>query len=463
MSTSKHEPEPDDFEVEISAVSADDAAPRGTVTRLSLRIRLSRTARAQRIGVVVSAFLVLLVVLLASLPELRNPAVGWVTRFIPTPTATLPPGADRFYLSADVPWTTITLDGQPIQPPRIGIDAPLQLARGHHMLTWRADPFTPQQCSLDVPPTTASSCTITEQIRQGKSGPLASVVALGESLTTLSAYQAHLLSQTIQAALYHFSAIIQPGEAYVNDLGTDTSVTQPLLAMLDMQIETDTDAHQSCSMSLVSLTPPPCAIEDQSCPTLCTVPWQDRQTAAAAPAAQDWLAFAVIHSSWDYATLDGQSIARNQPLNNARAPEVYQPILLQIGWDGSSWQVQPLFGPEQGSPIVVDGVQVADDPGCLAAEDVFSQEIVNFARLHFVSGPNPAVGCLVEGPVRTTPIGTPPPANAPVAYYLVRFGVYLSVNALAHQLDHWPLADAYEQQLAQELATLPGGLTVTPP
>jgi acetolactate synthase-1/2/3 large subunit len=45
-------------------------------------------------------------------PGLRTQVVGLVTRFIHTPTAPLASGVDRFYLAADVPWTTVALDGR---------------------------------------------------------------------------------------------------------------------------------------------------------------------------------------------------------------------------------------------------------------------------------------------------------------------------------------------------------------
>ncbi|SRR5579883_303523 len=461
MSDTNPEAPFEDFEVEISDVSPEGSAGGRATIRLSSQTRLSRKARAWRIGMVASAFLLLLVVIVASVPGLRGQVVGLVTRFIPTPTATLTPSADRFYFTAAVPWAAVALDGQAIHLPRIGVDPPLQLGRGRHTLAWRADPFTPQQCVLDVPPTSASSCTIIERVRQGKSGPLASVVALSESLTTLPISQAQLLTQTIQAALTGFSDIVQPGETYLSDVPKAAPVTQPLRATLTMQVETGAATQQSCSLSLFFDLP--CVIEGQNCITLCPVPWQDRQTAAAAPAAGDWLAFAVMHSSWDYATLDGQSIASNQPVDSGRAPVVAQPVLLRIGWDGAAWHVQPLFGPEQGAPIITGFTQIADDPACWPAEDFFAGQVFGVFQYRFVSGPNPAVGCLVAGLTSPTPAGATPSADAPVAYWLMRFGILLSVNAQAQRLfPNSPRANDYEQQLAQQLAALPGGLIFTP-
>lgn len=471
MNTPDPEPLPNTFEVEISALPADEGdepEDRQTGAGRAAQAPLSPRARARRVALVASAFLVLLVVILGSLPGVRNQVVGVVQSFIPTPTPTLAPGTDRFYIAADVPWTTVTLDGHAIALPRIGSAAPLRLARGRHTLAWTAAPFQPQRCRIDVPYTAAFSCPIIGEARQGTAGPAFLVIGLQESLDTLPASQQQALLQTAQTALSGFSDIVQPGESYFVEPGGDTIIRQPIRATLTMQLATDSDAQQACTISL--LAPPgyfPCSIEGQVCTTFCSVPWQERQTAVFGPAAQDWLAFGVIHSSWDFATLNGQSIARDQPPDNGRAPDANQPVLLRIGWDGSSWHVQPLFGPDQGPPVFVSDVQIGDiqvaaDPGCLVAEDIFSEERENYARMRFVSGPNPAVGCLVEATV-TSPPGTPTPSAASIEYYLVRFGDFLAANDLAHRhMPYYTLADAYEQQLARKLAALPGGLVVTP-
>ncbi|HEY7358947.1 MAG TPA: hypothetical protein VH590_20830 [Ktedonobacterales bacterium] len=152
------DPLQDHFEVEISDLSSDGTDAPAPATRRVGPTRLSPRARARRVALVASAFLALAVVILASQAATRNQVVGFVQQFIPTPTPTLAPGADRFYIAADVPWITVALDGQPIALPRIGVDAPLRLARGHHLLIWAAEPFQPQQCSLDIPATPASSC-----------------------------------------------------------------------------------------------------------------------------------------------------------------------------------------------------------------------------------------------------------------------------------------------------------------
>ena len=120
-----------------------------------------------------------------------------------------------------------------------------------------------------------------------------------------------------------------------------------------------------------------------------------------------------------------------------------------------------MFGPNQGPPILVEGSQVTDDPACLSAEYLFPEDFTTYTQLRFISGPNPAAGCLIEATLAQH-AQTPTPTSMQVEEYLVRFGVVVAVTSQAQRRHRqWPLADAYEQQLARQLATLPGGLSVT--
>lgn len=222
-----------------------------------------------------------------------------------------------------------------------------------------------------------------------------------------------------------------------------------------MQVRTDNAS--SCTVSLLD-GQNNCTIGNEVCATFCTLPWQYRQAETSASTRQEWLTFGTIHSSWDYADAHGKMIASDQPIDSGLAAAVDQLALLRITWNGAVWQVQPLFGPQQGAPIFLYVAQVADDPGCLAAEDRFAPYLGSFAWLRFISGPNPAAGCLVE-----TTFGSPgsiPPPDGQIQEYLIRFGEYIAVNTLAQQVNaQWVPPDAYEQQLAKQLAALPGGLT----
>jgi hypothetical protein len=124
MSDQNQEPAQEGFEVEISTLP--QAGEEGA-SFLAAR-RSPRRVRTRRRALGASAFLLLLVVVLGSLPTVRNHAVDMVQHFIPSPTPTLALSADRFYIETDVPWATVTLDGHSTTLPRIGVDAPLQLA-----------------------------------------------------------------------------------------------------------------------------------------------------------------------------------------------------------------------------------------------------------------------------------------------------------------------------------------------
>ncbi len=460
MNEQDKEPPPDDFEVEVSDIHDDDPDPTDDPdafyagTPLSFQARLSPRARAWRISLVASAFLVLLVFLLGSFPDVRTKVVGVVQGWLPTTTPALPPNADRFYIETDIPWTSVSLDGRPLSLPRIGLDPPLQLTPGQHVLAWTASPFRAQQCLISVPPNANATCPVLDAVRQSRDGPAALLIALHESLDTLPLDQQQTLLWMTQSALNGYSDIVQPGESYFPIDGNGPA-TQPIRATLHMQLQTEDAGSHSCWSLPGSLD---CQVEGVDCARFCTVPWEYRQEQNGVPDSLEWLTFGVIHSTWEYASLDGRIIAQGQPIDLGEAALVDQPVLLRIAWDGLAWHVQPLFGPDQGLPIYMNDVQVADDPGCLAAEDVFAQAALNYSAIRFVSGANPAAGCLVEATDTTLP-GTPAPSVMPIEYYLVRFGEVLSVNDLAHQRQpYYSSVTVYEQNLARQLAALPGGL-----
>jgi hypothetical protein len=463
------EPAQEGFELEISTLPQGE----GEDARFLAARPSPRRARIWRRALKVCTLLLLLVVILGVLPPTRSQVVELVQRFLPIPTSPLPPGADRFYVDPDVPWTTVTLDGRPLRLPRIGAEAPLQLARGRHMLAWTAAPFQPQRCLLTVPPTPAASCPLIDEVRHGAPGRSAFVVGLHESLDTLPGDQQVALIQAAQRALSGFSAIVQPGEAYVIEsdnpvpnafpfVSVTAIATQPLHATLQLQLDTTSTAEQSCLLS-VFVQIQNCALSDENCARWCTMPWQTLQAEPLALGQQAWLTVAVLSPpTWSYATPDGQTIAQNEPLDASTSGGREPPVLLRIAWEGGlAWQVQPLFGPNQGPPILAEGSQVTDDPACLSAEELFPEDFTTYAQLRFSSGPNPAAGCLIEATLAQH-AQTPTPTSMQVEEYLVRFGVVVAVTSQAQRRHpQWPIAVAYEQQLARQLATLPGGLTVT--
>ncbi|MGO8947345.1 MAG: hypothetical protein ACLQUY_06730 [Ktedonobacterales bacterium] len=457
MSDQNQDPARESFEVEISHLPLDGEGESFPVARLSPH------ARTWRIALGSSTFLVLLAVLVASVPALRSQVRDAVQGLMPIPTATLAPGADLLAIETDVPWTAVTLDGHRISVPRVGVSVPQRLARGTHTLTWTAEPFQPQRCTLIIPDSgNASTCDVTLEALPSNTADLTAVVYLHESLASLTAIERQALIQTTQAALSGFSDTVLPGESY---LGGGIA-TNPLQATLNMQLQTDGTSVEGCWFSeftAIAAGSGDCTLDGMSCLQFCTVPWQVRVAdASTLGTKEEWLTLAIVHSMWDYATSDGRAIASDQPIDSGQAALDSQPVLLRIGWDSRQWQVRPLFGPEQGAPITGDdGMPVTDDPGCLAAEDIFNEDIPIYATIRFISGSNPAAGCLVEATL-VAPTGTPALPTVQVEEYLVRFGFVAAVNPLAHRRNpKLPLADGNEQQLARQLATLSGGLTAT--
>ncbi|RAQ96638.1 hypothetical protein [Thermogemmatispora tikiterensis] len=88
--------------------------------------------------------------------------------FIPEQPASI--NSASYYLSVDVPWTQITVDGQPLQQKSIlAFISPLQLLRGTHLISWQAAPFREQSCTISVPPSAGDSCpTSTTQYQGGR-------------------------------------------------------------------------------------------------------------------------------------------------------------------------------------------------------------------------------------------------------------------------------------------------------
>ncbi len=153
----------------------------------------------------------------------------------------------------------------------------------------------------------------------------------------------------------------------------------------------------------------------------------------------------LYNSLWDYTT--GQMIDESL-------------ISLRITWDSLGWHV-----------IVTTGASVQDssflNPTCAPTQDEVGPleppADANgpvYLQWQFASGALPATGCLAVGTPQQSVGLTPTPTHSPplVVYCLHRFGVLLAANDLAHRSwPYLPLADTYEQRLAQQLATLVGG------
>jgi hypothetical protein len=447
-----------DLEVEVAPLSTPrrpwevSSPPNPLVTAV-------RSQRARRRGIVVAGVLTAVIAaLIFSITPTREALRGVV--FGPTATATEPVrgGEDNLYITVAPNWGSVSLDGRRLRTsPVVGVDQPLHLTRGVHVLRWSFAPIIAYSCQLTVPSAQGDNCPRRVGALPQQRG-VATVVALQLSLKTLAApaYRDSLIA-AMQAALaaQTSSTTVYAGERYIHAGAGDNDIvtaTQPLRATLSFNL----DAENASALCLVGLTGPggDCQMNGD-CREICTAPWQAPQ-GAQAPDNGVWQAYIVGHESWRYTTYDGRLLADNQPgaggqfrdlQNRGYTDEV---IPIAISWDGADWHVTASIGVLSASPL--------PDPGCgpLWAEILGNQLIPppssagwQASTVKYISAMPPVQGCLA---VITTP-------NQPTLLVLQRFGVPMSANAVG-RISGLLMADSYEQQLARRIyATMNVGAT----
>src|SRR5712692_1369951 len=80
-------------------------------TRLSLGPRFSPRQRALQATTTTLVVVVVVLLILGNYAPTRNAAIMRLMSLIPTPTPTLAPGDDLFYLQGTFPWSKVSLDG----------------------------------------------------------------------------------------------------------------------------------------------------------------------------------------------------------------------------------------------------------------------------------------------------------------------------------------------------------------
>lgn len=456
MDNLEHEQPTDDLDAQITPLDPPGIDNAPTLPRWFIFTRLTLRQRTitLRIALVLSLLLFAVVALPGSFPALRTVTTGIFRGPVPTSQAVV--SEDSFYLDVSMPWTQVFVDGQLIRLPHINVDPPLKLKSGTHTIIWDAQPFLAQSCRVSVPFSINDTCRFAPaELDQQAQDPDAQVLLLHNSLFTLSIEQQTALVNTIRQTFATYSAIqpVKPGDIYAGPNGL-VSATQPLQAALHFQFDYQATANR------------PYTVAGEECQQLCVVPWQYLQSSyLASPDARAWLAMAFISSSWSYTTPNGDIIAHDIPIDFAAAGDAVYPVLLRIEWNASGWQVQPLIGSAQVPPIVVsnggphdpatpaDKIRLADDPTCVAARDLLSGITYSDVIVRFISGPNPAAGCLavVIGNGLTTPTASAPA----VAYFFAHLGALLAVNPAAQKLlPHIPVPSAHERILAEQIASL---------
>src|SRR5215470_13729421 len=186
----------DDFEVEITDLPEPGAAGNddsfvlpARLSRISLRSRFTQRQRIMQAIATSSIVALALSFILGSYTPVRNAVSFRLENLIPSPTATLTPGAKLFYIQKTLSWSQVSLDGHLLSHlPVVNSDVPLQLTRGRHQFTWHAEPFQPINCTVTVPPTATDTCASNNSAR-APSGIYVGVITFLPSLATLPGAQ----------------------------------------------------------------------------------------------------------------------------------------------------------------------------------------------------------------------------------------------------------------------------------
>src|SRR5579872_3836858 len=435
------------------AVSSTPSSPpdkQAVKTHISLRTKL--TGR-QRIIRVVSSAIVIIVALLLILNNTVpvHSLFGLLAGPTPTATATLVPNIDHFYLDASPPWGKLTLDGHDFV---FSTNEAVQLTRGHHQFVWQASPFRPIRCTLSVPIATSDTCKHIAIAAPMNGVPsTAQEVTFYDTLNMLPSTQQAALIQTAQKALdaVQSTTTVQPGEPFVQLEGNITSdiATQPLHATLHFDLSVGDPALESaiCASNYNSecyfLYHFQSQDVTQNCDWFCTVP--DSYSTITFP--NYWQTIVIAHAYWDFTTLDGRTIARDQPDTEFDLTNSAHFMFLDIVWNDTGWQATIDTQEENGYNSLA----------CLAANNEINEipSPVGLDGFGFslTSATVPAAGCVaIVQPTAASPSSSVP-APSPQAYCLYRFGILLAANPLAHRYwPHIPVANPYEQSLAKQIA-----------
>jgi hypothetical protein len=449
------------FEVEISDLDESDIAGSSKPPRPARRAGFLPGRRRLALLLLNGLLILVFLLIMAGTAPVRQLIDQTIRSLVPTPTATLTPGVDLFYVRANPPWGHLLIDGHLVSLPAIGVNPPLRLARGKHVLVWQAAPFTPQRCTLTVPGRPlVDTCVYNEALQLG-ARLSAWVITFSVSLKDLTSQQRAALLQATQAALdaQQSTDTVQPGEHYALapessacakipfQLQCYATARQPLRATLSFQLDANENSTESCIDS-----EPSCTYANQNCHLFCTLAFLEPATTPA------WDAVVPVFTRWTFATMDGQVLARNVPDNSYGDRSSGQTtdeslVPLRITWNSSDWQVTVLTDPDtQDSGYL--------NPACAAT----LQEVRSFQppvdangmavtpQWYFASDAL-ATGCLAAwAPQPDTITPTPGQIPRPVICCLHRFGVLLALNRQAQQPGQLlPLANAYEQQIARRL------------
>lgn len=185
----------EDFEAEVTALGMDGAGAART-GRALFGARLPARQRIRRVAGTTLVLAVALSALVLGMPGGASAAVQGLFAMrsggVEHLDRAMQAGVEMFvcqgcyYITADVPWVSVTLDGKPLRLPSIDADPPLVLTPGWHTLQWQVDPFPPETCRISVSSGTGAFCRIyTRAFMVGQWAMQVGIVWLRESLTTV--------------------------------------------------------------------------------------------------------------------------------------------------------------------------------------------------------------------------------------------------------------------------------------
>ena len=454
----------DEFIVEISNLDDSDAETPASRAELYTKTyqlfhtpRLTTRQRLLQLSATAAIILVVLVTLVGTYSPARNVIVG--TFYHPTPT--LPPGADLFYVETNPPWGHIYIDGKLMSRlPVVGEEAPIQLGRSQHKISWVAEPFEVQNCTVTVPPVIDDNSCHFNRTAATPSGAVAWVISFTPSLVNLRPDKRAALIDAIQQQINQGvePQILHPGEMYAID-GTNRRFAiarQPVQATLHFNLVTQPGAGRCTIYGFVGFYNQEggsCSFMQQDCHLLC-----DIAQFSSLPGEAAWQAMGVVRATWEYTTLDGNSIVRDQPDSTANARGYGHFVPLQITWDGQQWHVGAILSGIHLLSRLYNLELLIDDLACASMRDeirmnkqyrsaVLEDSIAIWA---YYSDQGAGIDCVAQ--VVPNNQSAKQPRVAQPAYLLHRFGIVVAVNDAARKI--WPgipIADVYERDVALQL------------
>jgi hypothetical protein len=443
--------------LEVDGTSMARAIER-TAWRPVARLLAARRTRGYAVAVLV---LLVCAGLLLSLPDTQQALRQTLVRPTPTPTQSLAFGANLVAFEYAAPWGRLTLDGTPKAPQFSQFGQFTPLSRGRHTLTYAAAPWPVLHCQLSVPAQQGDSCPVDSTMQGENEQPLARVIELGATPERLPAVQRAALTaavaNTLQASVE--TTTVPPGDHYRAADGHIAVATQPMQASLVLTLNTDAAPAAS------NFGPGPCV-------SLCSQPFGGFDGGAAG-----WVVWAVVVAHWQFMAADGTLI------DPGASTDLDAPYPVGATWSespsglgaGGGWSVTA--HPYAASPGAAGVAGAAGGQGDLCFP-AFQQAFPNGTPLLSSTsgfseeshpGPSEIAGCvMVVSPIsnggeplapNATPnaaAATPTPLPAGTAIFIVRFGIVLAGNAVAHTAQPLlPVASAHERALAQQWMTQP--------